>query len=253
MRPPKESDSLAAAAVDRYFELSNVIEGAKADGDFGTAIRAARETYPLMGAVVQQMKKEYGSFDICTSHAVHTAGTLMAVVGERRGISELRAVLNATPDLRQWLPVGERAQADADLVDAIMAAVNDQPGIKQNDLKGRVGGDGRRLSTLASWLEKGKRLRRVSVGSTYMLYPPGFSLDSRISESVPVPKDKRSSESITVPVHRRGPSRSAARARNLNFTGSCIYSPSKGPERLGRPVTRPKPRACRQFDKHSKG
>jgi len=113
---------VGAAAVDRYFELSNVIEGAKADGDFGTAIRAARETYPLMGAVVQQMKKEYGSFDICTSHAVHTAGTLMAVVGERQGISELRAVLYATPDLRQWLPVGERAQADADLVDAIMTS-----------------------------------------------------------------------------------------------------------------------------------
>ena len=210
---------VGAAAVDRYFELSNVIEGAKADGDFGTAIRAARETYPLMGAVVQQMKKEYGSFDICTSHAVHTAGTLMAVVGERQGISELWVVLNATPDLRQWLPVGERAQADADLVDAIMAAVNDQPGIKQNDLKGRISGDGRRLSTLASWLEKGRRLRRVSVGSTYMLYPARFSLDSRASESVPVPKDKRSSESITVPVHRRGPSRSAGRARNLNFTG----------------------------------
>ena len=227
---------VGSAAVDRYFELSNVIEGAKADGDFGTAIRAARETYPLMGAVVQQMKKEYGSFDICTSHAVHTAGTLMAVVGERRGISELRAVLNATADLRQWRPVGERAQADADLVDAIMAAVNDQPGIKQNDLKGRVGGDARRLSTLASWLEKGKRLRRVSVGSTYMLYPPGFSLDSRTSESVPVPKDKRSSESITVPVHRRGPSRSAARARNLDFTALAYIRLPKAPNAWEEPL-----------------
>ncbi|HYM76086.1 MAG TPA: J domain-containing protein [Candidatus Dormibacteraeota bacterium] len=227
---------LGAAAVDRYFELSNVIEAAKADGDFGTAIRAARETYPLIGAVVQQMKKEYGSFDICTSHAVHSGGTLMAVIGERQGISELRAVLNATPELRQWLPVGERAQADADLVDAIMAAVNDQPGIKQNDLKGRVSGDGRRLSTLASWLEKGKRLRRVSVGSTYMLYPPWFSLDSRVSESVPVPKDKRSSESISLPVHRRGPSRSAARARKINFTGLAYIRLPKAPNAWEEPL-----------------
>jgi hypothetical protein len=210
---------VGARAVARYFELSKVIEGAKAEGDFGTAIRAARETYPLMGAVVQQMKKDYGSFDICTSHAVHTAGTLMAVVGERQGISELLAVLNETPDLRQWLPVGERARADADLVDAIMATVNDQPGIRQNDLKGRICSDGRRLSTLASWLEKGKRLRRVSVGSTYMLYPPGFPLDSRSCDSVPEPKDNASSESITLPVHRRGSFRPAARARNLNFAG----------------------------------
>lgn len=225
----KATRLVGAAAVDRYFELSNIIEGAKADGDFGTAIRAARETYPLMGAVVQQMKKEYGSFDICTSHAVHTAGTLMAVVGERQGISELRTVLNATPDLRQWLPVVERAQADADLVDATMAAVNDQPGIKQNDLKGRISGDGRRLSTLASWLEKGRRLRRVSVGSTYMLYPPGFSLDSPVSESVPVHKDKRSPEPITVLVHRGRPSRLAVHARNLNFTGLAYIRLPKAP------------------------
>ncbi|MGA8150423.1 MAG: J domain-containing protein [Terriglobales bacterium] len=175
------------------------------------------------------MKKEYGSFDICTSHAVHTAGTLMAVIGERQGISELRGVLEATPELHHWLPFAEGAQADADLVNAIMAAVNAQPGLKQKDLKAQVNGDGRRLSTLASWLEKGKRLRRVSHGSTYLLYPPDFPLDSPASESVPVPDDKRSSESITVPLHRRGPSRSAACARSLNFRSLAYVRLPKAP------------------------
>jgi cobalamin biosynthesis Co2+ chelatase CbiK len=44
------------AAVHRYFELSSVIERAKADGNFVRAVCAARETYPLMPAVVRQMK-----------------------------------------------------------------------------------------------------------------------------------------------------------------------------------------------------
>lgn len=34
-----------------------------------------------MPAVVRQMKKVYGSFDIKASHAVHTASTLMVVMG----------------------------------------------------------------------------------------------------------------------------------------------------------------------------
>jgi hypothetical protein len=125
----KDTDSGARgltgeAAVTRYFELSNLITGAKAEGDFAAAVRAARETYPLMPAVVRQMKKEYGRFDISTSHAVHTAGTLMAVIGDRLAIAELRQALDRTAELRDWLPFAEEAAADADLVDKIVALVN---------------------------------------------------------------------------------------------------------------------------------
>src|ERR1039458_1022738 len=65
--PAKDESSEARgltgeAAVRRYFELSNLIMGSKAEGDFTAAVRAARETYPLMPAVVRQMKKEYGRF-----------------------------------------------------------------------------------------------------------------------------------------------------------------------------------------------
>jgi hypothetical protein len=214
---PKTSKLVGAAAVKRYFELSNVITVAKAGGDFATAVRAARETYPLMPAVVRQMKIEFGGFDICTSHAVHTASTLMAVIGDRQGISELRETLQATPELRGWLPFAEEAQADADLVDRIMAAVNAQPGVKQKELKEKIDGDGRRLGLLASWLEKGKRLQRVSQGSTFLLYSTAFPLSSLASESDPSPEDRCSPEPILVSVHRRGPTRSTARARNVDF------------------------------------
>jgi hypothetical protein len=220
--PPKEggpgTDRLTgAAAVTRYFELSNRITGAKAEGDFAAAVHAARETYPLMPAVVAQMKTEYGRFGISTSHAVHTAGTLMAVIGDRQAIAELRQALDRTPELRDWLPYAEQAAADADLVDKIMALVDVEPGVKQKDLKTRIDGDGPRLGILASSLEKGKRLQRVSQGSTFLLYPAGFAPQPAAGT-----QDARTSEVILAPVPRRGPVRSAARARNLDF-GKLAY------------------------------
>lgn len=58
-RAPVASGRSGEAAVNRYFALSTIIERAKAEGDFARAIRAARDTYPLMPAVVRQIKKEY--------------------------------------------------------------------------------------------------------------------------------------------------------------------------------------------------
>jgi hypothetical protein len=204
------------AVVHRYFELSAIIEHAKADGDFVRAIRAARETYPLMPAVVRQIKKVYGRFDLKISHAVHSASILMAVMGDRQGIRELREALTATNELNSWLPVAEDAQLDATLVEAIVAAVATQPGLKQSELKGRVSGDRRRLSYLAAWLEKGKRLQRVNEGSTYLLYPPDFPFEPPASDAAQA-AEKLSTNSIMVPMRVRAQSRSADRARPLSL------------------------------------
>ena len=204
-------------AVLRYFELSAVIERAKADGDFVSAIRAARETYPLLPAVVWQMKKEYGRFDFRTSHAVDSARTLMAVMGDREGLQELREALSTVHELHDWLPVAEDAEADAGLVDAIVAAVATQPGLKQSELQSRLSDNCRRLGTLAAWLEKGKRLRRVKQGSTYLLYPPDYPLERVASDAAPAAATTLPAESMEPPVLRRARPRSAARARPLNL------------------------------------
>src|SRR5437867_1207050 len=78
------------------------------------AIAAARETYPLLRGFVESCKRDYGKFDIGMSHAVHTASTLMAVMGERIGLRELREVLSSVPELLAWLPAADEADRDAD-------------------------------------------------------------------------------------------------------------------------------------------
>ena len=227
-RTSKAGGLTGRAAVNRYFDLSNTIVSAKSRGDFRAAVRAARQTYPLMAAVVRQMKSEFGGFDIATSHAVHTAGTLMAVIGDREGIQELRAALQSTPELRAWLPSADEAESDADLVDKIVATVNTKPGVKQKDLKTEIPGDGRRLSVLASWLEKGGRIRRVSQGNSYLLYAKGHRI-APSKEEVSTPDKAPQVQAIVPPVHSRRANRPASRARTLDFKNLAYIRLPKAP------------------------
>jgi len=194
--------------MGRYFQLSLEIETAKADKNYQVAISAARETYRLLPEFVESCKREYGKFDIGMSHAVHTASTLMAVTGDRDGLRALREVLSAVPELRDWLVAADEGDRDADVVEGILRAVCAKPGIRQVDLKSYLGApDARRLSTLATWLEKAERLRRVRTGSTYQLFPPtrsggggssagaqGLGLQQAAPPTTPTPRQRRNAE-----------------------------------------------------------
>jgi hypothetical protein len=214
------------AVLDEYFRLSGVIESAKSAGNFSTAIRAARDTFPLMPAVVAQMKKEYGAFDISTSHAVHTGGTLMAVMRDSIGIKELRETLSLTADLRKWLGSADQAEADIKLVARILEVIGNDPGIKQSDLKKFVEGDGRHTSTLISWLEKGKCLRRVNQPPTYALFV-GASLEE--AESTKTVDANNREKEFQISLARKRPTRSAAHAAKLDLSRLSYVRLPKAP------------------------
>lgn len=224
--------------VKRYFELSAEIETGKRDRDYGRAIRAARATYSILPAVVMQWKREYGRFDITTSHAVHTAPKLMAVMEDRDGIRELRAVLESVEELRDWLASSEEAEADVEVVPHIVALVQAEPGILQSSLKSRLPGDdgaesGSGISNLAGWLEKAGRIQRVKKGSSYQLYPVGYPVSTAAaSSSSPATSSSRSVSSTSsasssssspspllalAPPSRARSQRSAAKARLLDL------------------------------------
>lgn len=172
---------------DRYFQLHAKIEEAQKAHDYRTAILYARQTYPLLPAFVKACKREYGRFDIQRSIAVDTGSTLMAVMGDREGIAELRKALSETLELQMWMGAAETAEKDADIVDKILDLVSREAGVLQADLKKHLAmEDGRRPSTLVQWLEKAGRLRRERRGQTYRLFPPSPSTSPE-----PVPKGQR--------------------------------------------------------------
>ena len=200
---------------------------------------------------MRQWKRQYGSWHIAISHAVHTAPTLMAVLEDAEGIKELRAALREERELHAWLPAADQAERDVVLVPRIMAAVGEEPGLIQSSLKVRLGlADASRSSQLVGWLEKAGRLYRVKTGSSYQLYPAGYVIPtagamlsapaSSSSASIPAPASIPSSAaslasspppssasavaSTQLPLaSARSPrawkGRSASRARLLDFTG----------------------------------
>ena len=220
--------------VDRYFELSMEIEAGKRDRDYPRAIRAARATYEILAAVVRQWKREYGRFDINTSHAVHTAPKLMAVMEDRDGIRELRAVLESVKDLHDWLPSAEEAEADVEVVPRIMALVQAEPGILQSSLKtrlpGGIGADaGSAASNLAAWLEKAGRLQRVKKGPSYQLYPAGFRIPSSTATSSPASSAASSSPASSSSSSRMSSSPSSSSSSSSSSASVSMLAPARPP------------------------
>jgi hypothetical protein len=176
---PPYSTSLNDPVEDKYFSLHAKIEAAKKKHDYHAAIKYARQTYPLLPAFVEAVKRQYKRFDIQRSVAVETGSTLMAVMGDRKGIAELRNVLSQKPELREWMSAAEMAEQDADIVDKILQLVDRQPGVLTTHLKKHlVMQDGRRISTLIQWLGKAGRLRLERQGSTCALFPTRSSESS---------------------------------------------------------------------------
>ena len=208
-----EADRQAAST----FALSGQIDEARKAGDFHRAIAAVRGSLPLLAAFVRETKRSFGRWDIQSSVAVHTGATLMAVMGDRAGIAELRSTLEATPELRAWLDAADAAEADADLVDLVMAAVAREPGLVQTSLKVRTGQeDGRRLGTLAGWLEQANRLRRIRQGSTYSLYLPD---DVPAAKAAPSPECRSGTSAPSAPVPTAHQRRSPRSATQINLKG----------------------------------
>ncbi len=173
-RPPGSLPPPAAGTdvADEYYRLLNEMHAARTQRDYVAAAALARQSFPLLKPWIEHEIREYGSFHVSSIPCLEIAGTLMAVIGDLAGLSEMRAVVASVPELNGWMDTVESHERDAVLVQRILAAVAAEPGIRQRELKRHVGdADGRRPSTLAEWLDKSGRIRREKDGSTYRLFP----------------------------------------------------------------------------------
>lgn len=160
----------AKAVSARYFSLHEQIQAAQKTRDYSRVATLSRQTYELLPDFVAACKREYGRWDIQSSVAVHTGGTILAVLQDKDGVRLLQQTLAAVDDLESWRPTGDSAANDLALVSRIMAVVAAHPGVLQAALRDHLpDADGRRLATLAAWLEKAGRIRRVRAGKSYEL------------------------------------------------------------------------------------
>ena len=86
------TESRESRVVAKYFNLLEKIETAKSDKDYPKAIRAARETYRILGDWVRETgNADDGQLAIGRIPAVDTAGPMMAVMGDRHSDLWVRA------------------------------------------------------------------------------------------------------------------------------------------------------------------
>jgi len=77
----------AKAVSKRYFALHEQIQAAQKARDYLGVARLARQTYQLLPDFVEACKREYGRWDIQSSVAVHTGGTILAVLQDEDGVA----------------------------------------------------------------------------------------------------------------------------------------------------------------------
>jgi hypothetical protein len=119
LRIPAGRMSLAEAKAvsQRYFALHEQIQAAQKARDYPQVARLARQTYQLLPGFVAAWKREYGRWDIQSSVAAHTGGTILAVLRDHDGIALLQRTLASVEELAPWSAVGDAAVADLQLVD----------------------------------------------------------------------------------------------------------------------------------------
>jgi len=116
----------------------NAFQAAVGQQNYKAAVQLARESLREIPAFVTETKKSYGSFDISSIPVLQTGGTIMAVIGDRKGIAEIRRTVESVPDLHNWLPTVEAHERDVDTVDAILKAIREHPGILQTEIKNAI-------------------------------------------------------------------------------------------------------------------
>ena len=162
------STSAAKSSFDRYYELHDKIETAAKAWDLNQMARFAKDTTPLFNALVLETKRQYGSFDLSTSVAVHKGGHAMAALGDISGLEEMHRALSSIPELQPWAASITERLEDATLGQKVIESLKQQPGLRQTQLKAVLGvDDGRRISNLCYWMNKAGRIQRKKVGSTY--------------------------------------------------------------------------------------
>ena len=90
---------------------------------------------------------------------------MMAITGDRDGLSELRKLVQDFDQLEEYREEAEEHFVDLDLFNRIRDVIRCKPGVLQNRMKAELGmDDGHRASRLVTYLEKSGEVRRAKSG-----------------------------------------------------------------------------------------
>ncbi|MFQ6062919.1 MAG: hypothetical protein ACE5J9_07065 [Methanosarcinales archaeon] len=171
--PPKK-------LVDTYFALLGKIKECKRKKDFNTMLMHCQMSISLLEPLIEQTKREFGSFDIKSIPAIEFGSTFWAIYGIEGQLLNLKEVVDYFPELKPWREIVERAFTMKDLASRIYKYVKDNEGCLQKELKKALEfEDGRLISNVVYYMELTGKIERRKTGNTYsMSTHPNSSLRS---------------------------------------------------------------------------
>ena len=181
----RSSRPRARKASDAYFDSMQRMQRAVSNRDFESAARHVRQNLRHVKGWVEESRHEHGSFDIPSIPTLQQGGTVLALVGDNKGLVRMQEIVASLEELEPWAEAVEQHLGDRRLFADILKLVASQPNCLQTDVKGLIGEeDGRRVANLISYLDKAGKIVRVKSGRTYRLLMPD-------SPAIPAPPPKR--------------------------------------------------------------
>jgi DnaJ-domain-containing protein 1 len=196
--PEGEIDHVAVPSLPggSYFTQLERLMSSVSTKDYPAAASAARASLPLLREWLENPRGDGQRVDIRIP-ALSQGGTIMAITGDREGISELRALVQEFDFLEAYRVEAEEHFVDLELFKRIRDVIHAKPGFLQNRIKTELGiDDGRRASRLVSYLEKSGEVRRAKSGKTYELYLAGFEIPEAVAGAIYTEPDKPVSHRI---------------------------------------------------------
>ena len=169
---------------NRYFKELEKLTSSVTAKDYPAAAAAARASLPLLRSWLEDKRGDGERLDISIP-ALSQGGTMMAIVGDKDGLSELRELVRAFEYLKDYRGEAEDHFRDLELFDQIRGVVRAKPGVLQNRMKTELGiDDGRNASRLVSYLEKSGEIQRAKSGKTYELFMADFAVPATSAETI---------------------------------------------------------------------
>jgi len=167
-----------------YFTQLERLTSSISAKEYPAAAAAARASLPMLRDWLKDPRGDGQRLGIRIP-ALSQGGTMMAITGDREGLSELRRLVQEFDFLETYREEAEEHFADLDLFEQIRDAIRSNPGVLQTQLKLDLGiEDGRRASRLVSYLEKSGEIRRAKIGKTYELYLASDEMPKASAEKI---------------------------------------------------------------------
>ena len=158
------------SSLDSYFKQLERIQGAMSLHRYQDVLGLSYESLPLLPKVIEQWRREHGTFDIKSIPCLELAARFSSAQGDVERLDQLRTWVASVPELEPWLGQIDECITAARVHRAILDLAGSEPGFLQSAVPKAVGIPGRLTSRLIVDMEHFGYLKRVPVGKSYGLY-----------------------------------------------------------------------------------